>query len=63
MKRFILSFLALLCIQAIGLNYSNHIQKVDLSKVVTKTVDYSCLEYQDTKQRDLCQAIEFEQNK
>lgn len=63
MKRFSIAFLALLCIQAIGLNLSNHVEKVDLSKVEIKTVDYQCSDYQSDKQRDLCQAIEGHQNR
>lgn len=58
MKRFFIAFLALLCIQAIGLNLSNQIQLVDLSKVQIKAVDYECSHYQGNKQRDLCLEIE-----
>lgn len=63
MKRFSIAFLALLCIQAIGLNLSNHVEIVDLSKVQMKAVDYQCSSYQNDKEHDLCQAIEEHQNR
>lgn len=63
MKRFFIAFLALLCIQGITLNLSNHIQQVDLSKVKSKTVDYQCSAYQSSKKRELCNEIEVHQNK
>lgn len=63
MKRFSVAFLALLCIQAIGLNLSNHVKQIDISKVETKTVDYQCSDYQSIKQRELCKAIEVHQNR
>lgn len=63
MKRFSIAFLALLCIQAIGLNLSNHVKQIDLSKVEIKTVDYQCSDYQNDKERDLCQAIEGHLNR